>query len=164
VLSRRRARLIPVFALLATVSACGGRAAISGDDQPGGGTVSSSSGTGGASGTLGTTNTGGSAHGGSGGQASTDWAACSAKDQCVLDAVGPCGPGWEPIALSQFIAINSVNVTAFELRRRPTTTPSAFSVSARRSTCGSPSSARAPAAAVAICALARPVVAAAVTL
>jgi hypothetical protein len=48
VLSRTRARLVPVLALLGVVSACGGHAAISADEQSGGGTVSSSSGAGGS--------------------------------------------------------------------------------------------------------------------
>jgi len=91
----------PRLALLAAIllSGCGGRSIRDGADGTSGAPASDA----------------GIPNAGSGGSSqSTDWSRCNEGDTCVLDAVGPCGLGCEPIPLSRLIAINGANEAAFE--------------------------------------------------
>jgi len=49
-----------------------------------------------------------------------DFSACTGNDTCVLEPVGPCGAGCEPIPLSRLEAINGANVAAYERSKPPT--------------------------------------------
>jgi hypothetical protein len=112
-------------AFLLLFPACGGRET---GDSPGGTTGGSGSsvagGTGGSSGTVTSTGSGGSSTAGQSGlggqgQGGTDWASCTSKDTCVLEPVGACGPGCEPVALSAFTAINRSNEEAYNRSHPP---------------------------------------------
>jgi len=108
------------FVTLLLFPACGGKEGTSSSNTTTGwGGTSVAGGTGGSSGTTGTTGVGGSAstggQSGVGGQAQggVDWTSCTPNDICVLESNGPCGPGCEPVPLSEFFAINRSRVEAF---------------------------------------------------
>jgi hypothetical protein len=51
---------------------------------------------------------------GAGGQGGTNWTACGPTTTCVLESVGCCGPGCEPVPLSAFTAINQASVADYQ--------------------------------------------------
>jgi hypothetical protein len=116
-----------VVAFLLLLPACGGReagdpAASSGTSAGDGGSVAV--GTGGSSGTVGATGVGGSGIAGQSGvggqgQGGADWTSCNSMSTCVLEAVGACGPGCEPVALSAFTAINRASEEAYNKSHPP---------------------------------------------
>jgi hypothetical protein len=112
------------FAVLLLVSACGGRETgdVPGGTGSGGGGGAVTVGTGGSSGTaITTTGTGGSStagQSGTGGSAGgVDFGACTPMDSCVLEPLGACGPGCEPVPISSYIAINSSQEEAYNMSR-----------------------------------------------
>jgi hypothetical protein len=121
------AHRLPFIVLVLVFSACGGREsgdppATSGTSAGGGGTVAG--GTGGSSGTgvtgVGGDNSAGQTGVGGAGQGGADWSSCtSSKDTCVLEAVGACGPGCEPVPISAFIGINSSSQEAYNKSHPP---------------------------------------------
>jgi hypothetical protein len=119
-------RYLP-FAALLLLSACGGRE--TGDSPSGTGTGGGGGavtvGTGGSGGTSSTTtgeggsSTAGQSGTGGSGQGGNDFSACTPMDSCVLEPVGACGPGCEPVPLSAFTAINSSQMEAYSRSRPP---------------------------------------------
>jgi hypothetical protein len=115
------------FLIFLVFPACGGKESTGSSDTTttgGGSTVAG--GTGGSSGTTGSgggTGTAGQSGVGGQGQGGADWTSCAPKDICVLEVVGGCSPGCEPVPLSAFLAINSSNSSSVDAYRRATQGP-----------------------------------------